>query len=52
MEFDDSLSTTSMGDFGEQAQDLEIPESLPMIPPPPPPPPCSLNITGWSYHPI
>ena len=30
MEFDDSLST-SMGDFGEQAQDLEIPESLPMM---------------------
>lgn len=30
MEFDDSLST-SMGDFGEQTQDLEIPESLPMM---------------------
>lgn len=30
MEFDDSLST-SMGDFGEHAQDLEIPESLPMM---------------------
>lgn len=30
MEFDDSLST-SMGDFGEQAQDLEIPDSLPMM---------------------
>ena len=30
MEFDDSLST-SMGDFGEQSQDLEIPESLPMM---------------------
>ncbi len=30
MEFDDSLST-SMGDFGESTQDLEIPESLPMM---------------------
>ena len=30
MEFDDSLST-SMGDFGEHTQDLEIPESLPMM---------------------
>jgi ATP-dependent Lon protease len=30
VEFDDSLST-SMGDFGEQTQDLEIPESLPMM---------------------
>ncbi len=30
MEFDDSLST-SMGDFGENTQDLEIPESLPMM---------------------
>ncbi|QQG65782.1 endopeptidase La [Desulfobulbus oligotrophicus] len=30
MEFDDSLST-SMGDFDEQAQDLEIPDSLPMM---------------------
>ena len=30
MEFDDSLST-SMGDFGEQTQDLEIPDSLPMM---------------------
>ena len=30
MEFDDSLST-SMGDFGEHIQDLEIPESLPMM---------------------
>ena len=30
MEFDDSLST-NMGDFGEQTQDLEIPESLPMM---------------------
>jgi ATP-dependent Lon protease len=30
VEFDDSLST-SMGDFGEQTQDLEIPDSLPMM---------------------
>jgi ATP-dependent Lon protease len=30
VEFDDSLST-SMGDFDEQAQDLEIPDSLPMM---------------------
>lgn len=30
MELDDSLST-SMGDFGEQTQDLEIPDSLPMM---------------------
>jgi ATP-dependent Lon protease len=30
VEFDDSLST-SMGDFGESTQDLEIPESLPMM---------------------
>ncbi len=30
MEFDDSLSA-SMGDFGEHTQDLEIPETLPMM---------------------
>jgi ATP-dependent Lon protease len=30
VELDDSLST-SMGDFGEQTQDLEIPDSLPMM---------------------
>ncbi|HHD63948.1 MAG TPA: endopeptidase La, partial [Desulfobulbaceae bacterium] len=30
MEFDDTLST-SMDDFGENTQDMEIPESLPMM---------------------